>query len=329
MARLKLIRSGVYDKVNQDSKDLLDDYILELEAQGKSKGTIYQYTADIKGFLCWVYSNLKNEYILKLKKRDFRKFFLTMMKHGCSAARVNRFQSSIRNILEYAANEDDDIYDYDVNEAHSLKGLSKSPVRKVIFLEDDKVTFLINELMSEKDYQLATFVSLAYDSAARRNELRQVNRTTFEESNSSNTVRGKRGKKFKLMYFDRTKECAKKWLDMRDDDCEALFIDSAGSEVTRANNATLYGFILKLRKILKKKYGRDIHLKTHDFRHSALENYSNGSHYILKQLGKDKLPLNILKVIAHHSSIDTTQSYLEDHDDDILEQTFGIDLGGE
>lgn len=329
MKRLRLLKPEIYDKVNEDSKELLDDYSLELESQGKSERTIYQYEADIKGFLCWVYENLKNQYILNLKKRDFRKFFLMMIKNGTSGARINRFQSSLRNILEYAVDEDDDVYDYDINEMHSLKGMNKKPVRAVVFLEDEQVSFLIDELSKEKDYQLATFVSLAYDSAARRNEIRQVNRENFLKSNATNTVIGKRGKEFRLMYFDRTKEIAKKWLNTRDDNNKALFIDIVDGKLVRANNNTLYSFILKLRKILKKRYDKDIHIKTHDFRHSALENYSNGTHYILKKMKKKELPLNVLKVIAHHSSIDTTQSYLENHDDDIIENTFGINLGGE
>lgn len=329
MARLKLMTKETYKKVNRESKDLLDDYSLELEAQGKSERTIYQYQADIKGFLCWNCDNAQNKYLLELKKRDFRKFFLTMVKNGTSSARINRFQSSLRNILEYAVDEDDDVYDYEVNEMHSLKGMTKKPVRDVVFLTDEQITTLLDKLLEDKKYELATFVSLAYDSAARRNEIRQVNIKNFLTSNSSNKVIGKRGKEFKLMYFDRTKKIAKLWIDSRRDDSEAMFIDTVDGQLIRANNNTLYGFILELRKYLKDIYEKDIHIKTHDFRHSALENYSNGTHYMLKQLGKKELPLNVLKVIAHHSSIDTTQSYLENHDDDIIEETFGINLGGE
>ncbi|MDN6185160.1 MAG: hypothetical protein L0J09_11365, partial [Lactococcus lactis] len=56
----------IYEKVNKESKLVVDDYKLELKSKGKSAGTIKQYMADIKMFLCWSVDNLDNKYILDM-----------------------------------------------------------------------------------------------------------------------------------------------------------------------------------------------------------------------------------------------------------------------
>lgn len=326
MAYHRYYSKAVFDQVNQESKDLLDDYSLELESNGKSEKTIYQYTIDIKGFMCWVFENQKNTYLLDLKKRDFRKFFLEMKNRGNSPARINRMQSSIRNLLEFAT-QDDDEYEYDVNAMKAIKGLHKESVRDIVFLSDEQIDILLKYLLDHEDYQKALYVSLSYDSAGRRNEIHQVKKDGFEDESQTNVVIGKRGKKFRLIYFDRTREIAKKWFAQRgSDDVESLWVIRDKDGVHEASYQALYEWALSLRKILKDLTGDELAINSHTFRHSALENYSNGSHYVLKEMGKKELPIDVLKVIAHHSNIDTTQSYLKNHDEDLLEDAFGIQL---
>lgn len=326
MAYKKLFKPELWDKINIDSKMLLSDYELELKSTGKSEKTIYQYVADIKGFLTWVYENAGNKSVLELKKRIFRQFFLMMIDNGSSSARVNRMQSSIRNLLEFATNDDDE-YDYDINAMRSIKGMQKESVRDIVFLTDEQVTSIINYLLEKEDYQKALYVSFSYDSAARRNEVFQVKKEGFVEKSQTNTVVGKRGKKFKLIYFDRTREIAKLWLEKRgDDDIDSLWVANLNSNRTAASYETIYAWAYSLRAILKEIDGSELPINAHTFRHSALENYGQGSHFVLQQLGKTELPLNVLKVIAHHSDISTTQSYLDNHDDDVLEDAFGISI---
>lgn len=326
MAYKKLFKPELWDKINIDSKMLLSDYELELKSTGKSEKTIYQYVADIKGFLTWVYENAGNKSVLELKKRIFRQFFLMMIDNGSSSARVNRMQSSIRNLLEFATNDDDE-YDYDINAMRSIKGMQKESVRDIVFLTDEQVTSIINYLLEKEDYQKALYVSFSYDSAARRNEVFQVKKEGFVEKSQTNTVVGKRGKKFKLIYFDRTREIAKLWLEKRgDDDIDSLWVANLNSNRTAASYETIYAWAYSLRAILKEIDGSELPINAHTFRHSALENYGQGTHFVLQQLGKTELPLNVLKVIAHHSDISTTQSYLDNHDDDVLEDAFGISI---
>lgn len=325
MSYNKLLDESTWEDVNQDSKDLLEDYMLELEATGKSEKTRYQYFADIRGFLSWILRNGKNKSILELKKRDFRNFFLKMSKQGTSNARINRLQSSIRNLLAYAEGDEDMYEDYEVNQMRNIKGVPKEAVRDVVFLDDDKVSSIIEYLLKKEEYQKALYISLSYDSAGRRNEIHQVKKTDFLESSQTNEVIGKRSKKFKLIYFNRTKEIAKLWLEQRgDDDIESLWITGKGHSKREASYETLYNWAISVRPIIKELFNEDIEIASHSWRHIALENYSNGSHYVLKEMGKTELPIDVLKVIAHHSDISTTQSYLKNKDEELLAEAFGL-----
>jgi site-specific recombinase XerD len=314
----------LYEKVNSENKILLDDYILEMKSNGRSDKTIYQYTADIKMFYCWAVKGVKNKSILELKKRDFRRFFLQLQDNGTSAARINRVQCSLRNMLEFAS-QDEDEYDYPINIMKGIRGLQKEEVREICFLTNEQIEMILDYLISKKQYQKALYLSLSYESAGRRNEVFQVMKEGFLENNRTNEVTGKRGKKFRLLYFNRSKEIAKLYFEQRgEDDISELWIVGKGENKRTAKYETLYNWTVSFRKILEKLTGDHIEFNPHSYRHSALENYSNGTHYVLKELGKDKLDLKVLKVLANHNSIETTEGYLKDRDQELLNEAFGL-----
>lgn len=323
--RLRLFSESIWKEVNSESKELLEDYLLELKSQGKSEKTIYQYKADIRGFYCWTVENADNKSILKLKKRTFRQFFIWMKDHGTSAARVNRFQSSIRNLLAFAEQEEDD-WDYDRNAMSTIKGMQGEKVREIFFLTDDQVKLIYDYLIEKEEYQKALYLALSYDSAGRRNEVAQVKKTDFLTKNQTNEVIGKRGKKFKLVYFSRSKEAAKLWLEKRgEDNFDSMWMKRDLSEPVDAYGA-MYHWTMEFRDILEELTGDHIEFNPHSFRHSSLESFSNGTHYVLKEMNKDKLDINALKVLANHSDISTTQSYLMDRDAEILGEALGLEL---
>ncbi|WWT40484.1 hypothetical protein [Staphylococcus phage PT94] len=178
------------ENINRESLDILNDYILELKSKGRAEKTIKQYRWDILHFLEYAKENYNNKSILELKKRDFRNFFLYMQEEGKSSARINRVQSSLRNILEFVVDDEDDYDDYNKNPMKKIKSLEKQEVREIIFLTDEQVTFLIDYLLENKKTQKALYVSLSYDSAGRRNEIVQVEKHSFydDTKKATNTV---------------------------------------------------------------------------------------------------------------------------------------------
>lgn len=322
--RLKMFSNKSWETVNEDNKDILDDYILELRSKKKSEGTIYQYRADLRAFFCWNNDNMKNKPILELKKRDFRQFFLFLEEK--SPARINRVQCSIRNLLEFCTQDDDEYEDYDINIMKNIKGLEKEKVREIHFLSDDQIKMILQNLLDNQKYQQALYLTISYESAGRRNEVHQILKHDFLNNNKTNMVVGKRGKKFQLLYFGKSKEIYKLYMEQRgEDDIDSMWIVGQDKTKKQASYETLYNWTKGWRDILSSIDGEVHEFNPHSLRHSALENYGEGTHFVLKELGVKNLDIKMLKVLANHSDISTTESYLKDKGQQKLLETLGLD----
>jgi len=250
-----------------------------------------------------------------------------------SSARANRMMSCLRSILNFC--EGDDEYEYEQNFAAKVKGVPNVAVREIYFLTDDEVAQMVNALIEQEEYQKATLVSLLYDSAGRKNEVAQVEKYSFldPDKNCTNIVTGKRGKKFPLLYFSRTKMCAKLWLDQRgSDDLGSLWVLRKKNDPDYKKEIspdTIYSWIVGMHDLYKQLFpeGKSTSVSPHSYRHSALESFNTGEHYVCKELGMEGgFPLEKLKLIANHESIETTASYLKDKSAAELENMFGITL---
>lgn len=321
----RFFEQSKWDEVPKFNKDLIDDFLLELKSQGKSQGTIHQYFNDLRIICIYIHDELGNKEFHKLKKKHFRNMVLFFKEKGMSNARVNRLKSSVSSMLEFASNEEDYEDLMEINYASKVKGLQKESVRDIVFLSWDEVEIIYNELKEQERYQEALLLALAIDSAGRRNELFQVKKDSITEDGSfTNEVIGKRGKKFRLMYNDLTKEAYDLYMKQREeDDIDSLWIIGKGENKRPATYDALYNRVVSWRKILLEKTGEYKELNAHSWRHISLELLSTGEHYLCKKLGK-KFELNELKLLAHHNDLSTTDSYLRDKSDDMLLAAFGI-----
>lgn len=313
--------------VNNDNKILMEDFLLELKSRKKKDSTLKQYRNDIRIILIYILRDLDNASILDLNKKNFRNMSLWMIETlQQSNARANRLMSTIRSMLTFA--EEDDDYEYEMNIASKVKGLPKEGVRDICFLSEEQIVKLRNYLMEIKDYKKLCLLDFSYDSAGRRNELHQILKHGLLEKNNTNIVIGKRGKKFPLLYFSRTKESLALYLEQRgEDDIEGLWVVGNGQGKKLASYESLYDWFVAMADMLDGLEDSKIPFNAHSLRHSSLENLSNSTHYVLKEIGKEKLELNELMVYAHHGDVSTTNSYLKNNENDILSQTFGIVIG--
>ena len=320
----KIYDEEIYKLVNNESKLILEDYMLELEARKLAVKSRQQYLADLKMFLVYTQQNINNKSILDLKKRDYRNFFLMMSNDGKSSARINRVQSSIRNLLEFVVMDDDEYPDFQVNAMKKIKGVPKETVREIVFLTADQVEFLFEYLLKNKMYQKALYLSISLDSAGRRNEVYQVTKTPLlEKSNKTNIVEGKRGKKFPLMLTQRSHDIFEKYIEQRgDDDIESLWITGKDEDKRELGYDSLYNYAISFRAILEAEFEEDIPLNSHSLRHTSLELYETGDHYALRYMGKDRLDINTLRILANHEDISITQSYLRNKDSEVLDDLF-------
>ena len=181
---------------------------------------------------------------------------------------------------------------------------------------------IYNRLIQDKKYSQALLCALAYDTCNRKNELFQVKREdiSLDRNITKNEVIGKRKKKFRLIYNDRTKEAFKLLEENRNDDYETLWLTISGEP---ASYETLYNWAVAWRDILKEETGVYKEFNLHSFRHSSANNLENGTHYIAKKLGK-KFELPQLQKFMNHSDLSTTAGYLQDKTEDELLEAFEL-----
>lgn len=314
-----------WEQVNNYNKNLMEDYLLELKAQKKSQGTIDQYRNDLRIMFIYILEELNNKEIYKLKKKHFRNYLMWLSDKGMSNARVNRLMSALRSMLTYASDEEDYEDELEINYAQKVRGLQKEKVREIIFLTDEEIEYIYSRLIEKGKYQQALLCALMYDSAGRRNECFGVEKDfAKKDPNFTNMVTGKRNKKFRLLYRSRTKQAYELLMQNREDDSDALWTTKQDGKVVQASYETLYAWVIAWRKILAEKF-EPKEFNPHSFRHSALQNYEDGTHYVCREhLDGKKLEIEQLKILAHHEDVSTTMSYLRDKGEDELLNAFGI-----
>lgn len=324
----KVYTPELWEQVNKENKTIMNDYLEEYKQRKKSKGTIAQYFNDIRIVLIFILVDLDNRSLLDLKKKDFRRFNIWCQDKGMSNARVNRLMSAIRSMLTYV--EDDEEYDYDINFASKVKGLQKEAVRITednFFMSYEQIVKIKEELLKRGELKLAVLHMILFDSAGRRNEVHQILKQGLLDGNKTNVVVGKRGKKFQLVYLNDTKELIRQYLKERgEDDIDSLWIIGKGENKRPASYDSIYDWVLKISKIFSEIEGKEINIFCHSYRHSRVESLLQGTD--IRLLDKDGNPriytLEEVQKFCHHSSSDVTASYAKNHDDDVIDDMFGL-----
>lgn len=313
-----------FEKVNKYNINLLNDYMLQIKAEKKSKGTQEQYYNDARIILIYILEELDNRPLYKLNRKSFRNLVLWLQENGLSAARINRMLSTCRNLLNFGL--EDEEYEDEFNSTKinptRIKGMQKEAVRNIVFLTDEEIFTIYNALKKKGRYCEALLCAFMYESCCRRNEAYQVKRSDIElDQNICKTaVKGKRGKIYRPLYNDYTKEAFKLLEDNRTDDNEALWITRSGKP---ASYESLYAWVVSWRDILKEETGVYKEFNPHSWRHSCANNLENGTHYLCRKLGT-KFELLQIQKLMNHSDLSTTQSYLEDRSEEELLATFCI-----
>jgi site-specific recombinase XerC len=306
-------------KVSSENKRLVKDFLEEKKSQGKRPKTIYQYGDDMKIILTIICRHFDNKSLLQMTRKDIRSLSLLFKDMGMSNARVNRLMSCLRSALEYFV-EDDDL-EYDNNIGKRVKGLPKEPIREIVFLEDEWIYKLKDELIKKGEVLMALYLLMSYITSARKNEVLQILKEGLAEKFSTNTVIGKRAKKFKLYYNKDVQDLIKQYLELRgEDNIPDLFVHVFKNGMKRK---VMYGTINTwcgyMSKILSGILQENVKFNAHALRHSRLEALSTG-----KNKDGKKFDLGILQVLAQHSDPGTTKGYLQNHDEEAIAQIFGM-----
>lgn len=325
----KIFNEKEWALVRNENILIIEDFLEEYRQRQLKDSTIKQYHNDLRIVMIYILRKLGNKSILDLNKKDFRRFSLYLTHDlGVSNARSNRLMSAVRSLLTYV--EDDDDYEYEMNAAKKVKGLPKEAVRTNednFFLSFKQIMMLRKELIEQGRLQDAVLLMLMTDSAGRRNEIFQVEKHGLSESNMTNEVIGKRGKRFKLVYLNDTKELIKEYLKQRgEDNIDSLWYTGSGNDKRQITSNTLYDRIVAMSRLLSVLEGKSIQFFPHSLRHSRCEMLLQGEDDRLKDKdGKNiKFTLEQVKDLMNHESTDTTQLYAKDHTESNVINMFGF-----
>lgn len=173
-----------WEQVNQDNKDLLDDFLKYKKSSDKSTETIKQYYQMIRLFFCWNLDHNKNKFFVDIKKREFINFFSYAVETlGWSSNRTATVKSSLSSLSNYIENILDDEFENYRNIISKIETAVKQPVRDKTILTEEEVRNCLNKLIEHKKYQIACYFALAVASGSRKAELLRFKTSYFDDDN--------------------------------------------------------------------------------------------------------------------------------------------------
>lgn len=280
MSRSTIYNSNLtldYDKISQENKNLVKDFIRYCKSNDKSPMTIHQYEEWLKVFFCWNYNENNDKFYINLKKRDFVYYFGWCRDMGMSANRI----ASLKSVLSSLSSEIELLYEDEYPNFHNqLRGLEPikiSTVRTKTVISDEKMEEILKGLVEKKEYQVACYLALACASGSRKAELLQMRPDFFTPETEvfngymycTPEVRakgsGKRGKVIKKYVIKELfQPYFEMWMQERKKlgiETESLFVTMKNGKYEKATISTANSFATKISKMF------DIEYYTHSSRH--------------------------------------------------------------
>lgn len=254
-----------------------------------SKNTIISYSVDLDQFFLF----LMDKYQIKDEVSDIsfqivRNWIATLLEKGVSATSVTRKISTLRTYFKFLIREEI------IKENPMIKIISpKTKKRLPIFVEEDKIKSLLNEVnfedgfIGERDKLIIEFF---YVTGIRLSELINIKISDINFSNNAVKVVGKRKKERIIPFSNRTQKQLQLFIK-RYDIGDYLFTNKKGDKLyTKLVYRIVKRYISKISSINKKSP----HVLRHTFATHMLNN------------GAD---INAIKELLGHANLSATQVY--------------------
>lgn len=314
----KIFNEEDWSKVNPDNKQLFEEWIMYLQSTDKSKGTILQYTNDMRILFIFLMKRCQNKFVIDLNKRDIISFQgYSINTWGHSSNRTRRIRSCLSSLCNFVENIMDDLYPDFRNIVNKIEAPVKKPVREKTILTEEQVEKLLKELVETKQYQKACVFALAANCGARLSELVRFKVHFFDEENLINNAyyktptkikikgRGRDGsQKHKFILKNGFQEYFDLWMTERERlgiDNEELFVTRRNGEWIPAQDTTLQSWKTTFSRILDESF----------YFHSL-------RHYLTTKLRANNIPDRIIKDWFGWETIDMIEIY----DDNEAEDSF-------
>jgi len=182
--RNELFTPELWEKVNPENKQLLEDFLAYKQSSSKSPQTLVQYRQVIRFFMCWNHLYNNDKHFTEIKKREFVRFFSDASTiYGWSPNRIINVKSSLSSLSNYIENILDDEYEDFRNLVIKIEVAEKSPVREKTVLSEEQLDQCLNNLVKTGKYQVACYLALDIYSGARKSELLRFKVDYFKPEN--------------------------------------------------------------------------------------------------------------------------------------------------
>lgn len=279
----KVISNYQVEKLNtinniDDLKEKIEMFITSKKLDGLSKNTIDSYKLELKVFNKFIHKTTSD-----IITSDIRVYLgkFNYLKVSSLARKISVLKSFFSWLLQ------EEIIDKDPTSKIKTPKYNK---RNPKFLTIDELEMLREGCVTLRERAL---VECLYASATRLNELHNMNISDIDNQTFSVKVIGKGNKEREVFFSLKAIHHLRRYLESREDDCEALFVTER-KPYRRLSNRGIQREINKIasRTDIKKKVTP--HVLRHSFSTLALNN---------------NMEIAVLSSILGHSNISTTQIY--------------------
>lgn len=298
----------VLKKINEENLQLKEDFINYLVSTDKTKTTLKVYESNLNIIFSWIAERAKNKPFYEITKRDVMNFQNYMIRGGLSSARIKNIRSTMSSLSDYIERMLDDEYPDFRNIISKIPAPPSSAVREKTVLSEDDIEELLSVLIDTKRFQVACYVSMACFGGSRKSELIQYQNSWFNDDNVMGCLyvtpairtkgRGTQGKKLKKYILkNKVDYYLNLWREERERlgvNIDDLFVVKDGDKWIPAKESTVNSFMTTCSNLM------DMDLYSHSLRHCYCT-----------YLVRSGIPLDVVKDLVGHESVDTTNIYVD------------------
>ena len=293
--RIEMHDEEKLEKVNEETKILMQKYKVDMSLRDLSPKTQYGYEKDLNQWFIYILENQFNQSVKDLTDDDITEFLYWCKQQGNNVERMKRRMSSISAFYKYLRKKKL----IQENPTEFLDRPKKGmPIVVQTFLTKEQVQELRGKLEEHGNLQLQTYVMFSLSTMARVNAVASIKWKQIDFDNRTVTdVLEKEGKIVDLYFSEEVKDLLLRLKKQREDngidDFGWVFFSGHNTEDTPITNGALLDWA--------KKAGRLIGIESlhpHDFRHSNAT--------LLKNSG---MPLEDISALLQHSGTDVTRKF--------------------
>lgn len=293
--RIEMHDNDKLEKVNEETKMLMQKYKVDMSLRDLSPKTQYGYEKDLNQWFIYILENQFNQSVKDLTDDDITEFLYWCKQQGNNVERMKRRMSSISAFYKYLRKKKL----IQENPTEFLDRPKKGmPIVVQTFLTKEQVQELREKLEEHGNLQLQTYVMFSLSTMARVNAVASIKWKQIDFDNRTVTdVLEKEGKIVDLYFSEEVKDLLLRLKKQREDngidDFGWVFFSGHNTEDTPITNGALLDWAKKAGRLI----GIDC-LHCHDFRHSSAT--------LLKNSG---MPLEDISALLNHGSTDVTRKY--------------------